>query len=82
LTYLCNESTFIPDSKHLHNVVDTLQPVQQCVLNLRIFYNWFYSQSVLILLIDLSTAVGLTPGGSTHLHAIHRTSQLTTQHHE
>jgi hypothetical protein len=34
-------------------------------------------------LIYLSTAVGLTPGGSTHLHIkIHRTSQLTTKQQE
>jgi hypothetical protein len=29
--------------------------------------------------IYLSTAIGLAPGSSTHLHAIHRTSQLTTK---
>jgi hypothetical protein len=39
------------------------------------------SQTKLILiLIYMSTAIGLAPGGSTHLHAIHRTSQLTTKH--
>jgi hypothetical protein len=33
-------------------------------------------------LIYLSTAIGLAPDGSTYLHAIHRTSLLTTKHYE
>ena len=30
LSHFYNESTFITVSKHLHNVLDTLHPVQQC----------------------------------------------------
>ena len=28
------------------------------------------------------TAIGLSPGGSTHLHTIHRTTQITTEQHK
>jgi hypothetical protein len=40
------------------------------------------AQEYILILIYLSTTIGLTPGGSTNLHAIHRTSQLTTKQHE
>ena len=36
-----NESTSITNSKHLHNVLGTLQAVQQC-FKLNYFYNCFY----------------------------------------
>jgi len=33
-------------------------------------------------MIYLLTAVGLSPGGSTHLHTIHRTTHITTEQHK
>jgi len=33
-------------------------------------------------MIYLLTAIGLSPGGSTHLHTIPRTTQITTEQHK
>jgi len=45
LTHFYNESTFITHSKHQHNVLFTLHPVQQ-YFNLKNFYNCFYAHPV------------------------------------
>jgi hypothetical protein len=56
---------------------DSEEETGQCVEYVK--YNMHID---VLMLMYLSTAIGLAPGGSTHLHAIHRTSQLTTRHHE
>jgi hypothetical protein len=53
-------------------------------LSVRMRIYWYiYICIYIYVLVYLSTAIGLTPGGSTRLHqTIHRTSQLTTKQHE
>jgi hypothetical protein len=43
-----------------------------------------FSEERINMMIYLLTAIGLSPGGSTHLHTktIHRTTQITTEQHK
>jgi len=46
MTQFFNENTFITDSKHLRNVLDTLHPVQQCFKLKKVLLYLFYAHPV------------------------------------
>jgi hypothetical protein len=71
-------------SCHINSLYQPFQPyiVKGKAVPLQAWSGPEGSGKLILILIHLSIAIGLAPGGSTHLHAIHRTSQLTTKQHE